>query len=256
MNKQEYKEVVNKWIETEKEKTCSRDSQERYEKMHKRRFSILYKYITQNFPNKELKVLDVGRSHFTKTLQNYYKNVTTIGFAPDYDEGGHRLLDQITCKHLTFDLKQAKNVDIWPEEKFDLIIFAEVIEHLSEAPEFALLMFHSLLTNNGHLLCTTPNAAALFRRYKLFFGNQPYSKIRYFSNNPGHYREYTKRELYEMGEKCGFKTVNHRYTTFHKHTQSLKAVILDLLSSIIPAFKWYQMILWKKNEILQSETKS
>ena len=23
-----------------------------------------------------------------------------------------------------------------------------------------------------------------------------------------------------------------------------------------PAFKWYQMILWKKNEILQSETKS
>ncbi len=246
MNKQEYKEVVNKWIETEKEKTCSRDSQERYEKMHKRRFSILYKYITQNFPNKELKVLDVGRSHFTKTLQNYYKNVTTIGFAPDYDEGGHRLLDQITCKHLTFDLKQAKNVDIWPEEKFDLIIFAEVIEHLSEAPEFALLMFHSLLTNNGHLFCTTSNAANLFKRFRMFFGSHPFEKIRYFSNNPGHYREYTKRELDEMGRRCGYEAEDHKFISFYKTKGSFKSIVVDLLSSIIPGCNWYQMILWKK----------
>ncbi len=253
MNNEKYKKIVSNWIETEKEQTCSKDSQERYVQTHKGRFSILYNYITQNFPNKELKVLDVGRSHLTKTLLKYYENVSTIGFAPEYDEGGHTLLNDLPNKHISFDLKQAKNVDIWSEEKFDLIIFAEVVEHLSEAPEYALLMFHSLLNKNGHLLCTTPNAAALFRRYKLFFGYQPFSKIRYFSNNPGHYREYTKRELYEMGENCGFKTVDHRFVTFHKHTQSLKAIILDLFSSIIPAFKWYQMILWKKNEIMPTE---
>lgn len=246
MDKSEYAKIVSNWIETEKTRTCSTDSQQRYKNSHENRFRILYDYITRKFPDRELRVLDVGRSQLTEVLLKYYSNVSTIGFAPEQDEGGHTLQESISIEHIPFDLNQAKNVELWPKGEFDLIVFCEVIEHLCEAPEYALLLFHSLLTANGHLFCSTPNAAALFKRYKLFFGHQPYAKIRYFSSNPGHYREYTKKELSEMGEKCGFDVVDHRFVSFYKKHKSLKALILDMLSSITPAFQWYQMILWKK----------
>ena len=242
----EYKRIINDWIETEKEQTCSKDSQQRYSCAHKRRFSILFNYITKKFPDKNINVLDVGQSHLTKILLGYYNNISTIGFAPEKDEGGHTLQNSIPNKHITFNLNKAKHVNLWPDEKFDLIIFSEVLEHLSESPEFALLMFHYLLNKNGHLFCTTSNATNLFKRYRMFFGSHPFDKIRYFSNNPGHYREYTKRELDEMGRRCGYEAKDHKFISFYKRKGSIKSIVVDLLSSIIPGCNWYQMILWKK----------
>lgn len=246
MNKEDYKKIVANWIEDEKLQTSSASSRARYQQAHQKRFSYLFHFITQKFPAEDLEILDVGKSELTLKLAKYYRNIATLGFAPEKDEGGHTVQNGDQIPHFSFDLNQAKKIDSWLEAEFDIIIFSEVIEHLSQAPEFALLFFHYLLKKNGVLVCTTPNAAALFRRYKLLFGFQPFARIRLFSKNPGHYREYTKKELIEMGKKCGFATIDHRYLSFNQNLKSWKEKIVEKISAFYPAWNWSQLILWKK----------
>ena len=122
----------------------------------------------------------------------------------------------------------------------------EVIEHLSKAPEFALLFLHSLLNDNGHMICTTPNAAAIFRRFKLLQGYNPYARIRFYCENPGHYREYTKKELTQMGNECGFEIVYHNFISFNTQITNIKSAIVEFITNLIPSFKWSQIIIFKK----------
>src|SRR5205814_4790582 len=118
--------------------------------------------------------------------------------------------------HIVCDLNRSCDAASWPGDKsrFDLIVFAETIEHLHTPPEFALMMLGSLLKPGGLLLVTTPNAAGLSRRIRLLFGYHPYEKIRYFSHNPGHFREYTRREMIEMGQTAGLEVRECRTINF------------------------------------------
>jgi 2-polyprenyl-3-methyl-5-hydroxy-6-metoxy-1,4-benzoquinol methylase len=218
----------------------------RYMRGHAKRFRFLFDFITTRFENKDLKILDIGKGPLTLTLNEYYNTVTSLGFAEANDQGGHKVDTTETIPHIAFDLNLSRKIEKWPNTKFDLIIFSEVIEHLYQAPEYTLLMFHSLLNENGHLICTTPNAAAIFRRYKLLMGIQPFAKIRYFSENPGHYREYTKKELMQMGEESGYKPVYHNFVSFNSQITNIKSAIVEFITNLISSFRWSQIIIYKK----------
>ena len=241
-----YKSIINNWIDEEKKRTCSEDSQKRYIRVHSYRFNYLYSFIIKNFEDRSLRILDVGKSSLTILLNEYYNTVCSLGFAIDKDEGGHRVDSASLIHHIPFNLNQAREVEKWPQGNFDLIIFSEVIEHLSQAPEYALLFFHSLLNDGGCIICTTPNASALFRRYKLLVGVQPYARIRFFSENPGHYREYTKKEMLQIGQLCGYKTIKHSFVSFNFKSEGIKSRLVNFFTNIIPSFKWSQIIIFKK----------
>ena len=246
MNNREYKDIINKWIEQEKDRTCSSESQKRYVQGHSKRFEHLFNFIITRYKNKDLKILDIGKGLLTLKLNEYYHSITSLGFSDEIDQGGHKIDALEAIPHISFDLNQSKNVEKWPIEKFDLIIFSEVIEHLSKAPEFALLFLHSLLNDNGHMICTTPNAAAIFRRFKLLQGYNPYARIRFYCENPGHYREYTKKELTQMGNECGFEIVYHNFISFNTQITNIKSAIVEFITNLIPSFKWSQIIIFKK----------
>ena len=80
---------------------------------------------------------------------------------------------------------------------------AEVIEHLYTAPKLVLSFLRALLTDRGVLIIQTPNAAALHKRAELLLGRNPYELIRETTNDPGHFREYTKKELIRIAEDAG-----------------------------------------------------
>src|SRR5690554_4173612 len=204
----DYKKTIKSLVDTEKELTSSKNAQERYLRDHANRFDATIELCKGVIPSKEAKVLDIGRSYFTSMLVQHYNNVTSLGFPLDSDDGGHReKKDAKQIEHIDFDLTNSKDIDLWPisDIKFDLIVYAETIEHIYIAPEFTLLMLRSLLSENGKLIITTPNATAFHKRIRLMLGRNPYEKIRYFDQNPGHYREYTMKELIGMCTNSGFK---------------------------------------------------
>ncbi|HXU02733.1 MAG TPA: methyltransferase domain-containing protein, partial [Polyangia bacterium] len=94
-----------------------------------------------------------------------------------------------------------RRADVGP---YDVIVFAEVIEHLYTAPELVLPYLRDLLVPGGVLLLQTPNAVSLRKRAKLLLGVNPFERIRPERDNPGHFREYTASELKDLLAGAGF----------------------------------------------------
>jgi 2-polyprenyl-3-methyl-5-hydroxy-6-metoxy-1,4-benzoquinol methylase len=187
-----------------------------YNAYHDARFSYLLEKCVQLCPANNIKVLDVGRSELSRLLSKYYSSVTTLGFPlvedePNSASGG----DRAFAGHIVYDLNCAQELrPVDTDQRFSLIVFAEVIEHLYTAPELTLFVLSELLELGGHMIIQTPNASALHKRLKLLFGLHPYQRIRVNNRNPGHYREYTKQELIEIVQTVGLKLISHEYKDY------------------------------------------
>lgn len=184
--------------------------QKRYLEIHEPRFQKVISLIVHHLPDiAGTKILDVGPSVLTEIIQNRFTDaaVESLGIKGEGRDGGHLpkgVTDNIS--HHEFDLNLTDRPEKWIQPgKFDLIICAEVIEHLHTAPEHLLLFLKSLLNSRGILILQTPNAAALIKRLTLLGGKNPYERIRLNSENPGHFREYTSEELQSLARDAGFE---------------------------------------------------
>ena len=216
-------ETIQELRRLEWERTSSDESKRQYLIDHEYRFEKTLSFCKQFVPDVQAKVLDIGRSYFTTLLAGEYQTVWTLGLDPIIDKGGHRspFSDERKFPHITFDLNNARSLESWPRitERFDLIVFAETIEHLTIAPEYPLLFLASLLNSNGILLLTTPNAVTFSKRLKFLCGRNPFEQIRLLSENPGHYREYTLAEMRDIGRRCNLKVVyQHRFNFYNHHS--------------------------------------
>jgi 2-polyprenyl-3-methyl-5-hydroxy-6-metoxy-1,4-benzoquinol methylase len=153
-----------------------------------------------------LRVLDVGPSFQTQLLRDLYPEatVTTIGLEPSAvstARPGER--------HIEFDLNDTLDPEAWPPvEPQQLVIMAEVIEHLYTPHTTVLRCGASWLEPDGALVLQTPNAASLTKRLRLLAGRRnPYELIRETRRNPGHFREYTLRELIAGATDVGLEPV-------------------------------------------------
>src|SRR3990167_2140119 len=87
---------------------------------------------------------------------------------------------------------------------FDLIIAAEVIEHLYDT-DSALNEINRIMKPGAHLFITTPNLASLKNRLRLLFGRYPqYSEFRIGDKQAGHIRNYTPSALKQQLVDHGF----------------------------------------------------
>jgi len=160
-----------------------------YVAFHAKRFAFLLQLLRTYISDKSRPVLDVGPSELTLLMAEAFGvRVDSLGFS------GHR---QAAAKHFGFDLNDAQDRARWRADigPYDIIVMAEVIEHLHTSPARVLAFLRTLLAPNGVLIIQTPNAAALHKRVKLLAGRNPYELIREDATDPGHLREYTAREL-------------------------------------------------------------
>jgi hypothetical protein len=248
--------VLAQLMETEKANTCGLESKRNYLEMHRARFAEILRLCRSRAPDAGARVLDVGRSELTAYLMNFYNNVHTLGLDPSIDDGGHREVSKMdSVPHVTFNLLQADSVSTWPAcGRFDLIVFSEVVEHLSVAPEFVFAALNSLLADQGVLVCTTPNAADISKRLRLAFGRNPYERLRLYSTNPGHIREYTRQELCAIAGSVGLRCEHHSYFNWiqDKGGNRIKVTALKLLR-IYPSFRSFQAcVLVKETTYLSS----
>ena len=244
--------ILTQILEAEKAKTCGQESRHSYFDMHRARFADIMRLCQSQVPDPSARVLDIGRSELTACLLNHYKNVHTLGFDPSMDDGGHREISRVddTVHHITFDLLNSHHVSGWPDtECFDLIVFSEVIEHLCVAPEFVFAFLCSLLSSDGVLVCTTPNATDIAKRIRLIFGRNPYERLRLYSTNPGHIREYTRQELHEIVDSVGLSCTSHSYFNWiqNRGGSRLKTQIMRALR-LYPPFRSFQACVLTKTK--------
>ena len=179
-----------------------------YLAFHRPRFAFLIALLRRRTGVERSRVLDVGRSPLTMMIADELNlQVDSLGLEPD-----ERLP---TGLHYAFDLNDTQDPTRWRSGlgPYDVVVFAEVMEHLYTAPELVLTYLRHLLVPGGLLVLQTPNAASLSKRVKLACGVNPFERIRADRSNPGHYREYTLRELLEVLRAAGFvpEEVQRRY---------------------------------------------
>lgn len=171
-----------------------------YEAFHAPRYAYLLALLERHrLIGPSTRVLDIGASRLTELIREHFGvRVDTLGFAVD-SQGS-------SGNHYQFDLNRAQSENTWRRDlgQYDLVVMAEVIEHLYTAPELVLAFIRTLITPGGTLILQTPNAAAATKRVKLLLGRNPYERIKIDNTNPGHFREYTEGEMRSILLGAGF----------------------------------------------------
>jgi trans-aconitate methyltransferase len=178
-----------------------------YLRAHRRRYRILLDRVDAALAGAAApRVLDVGPSYECELMRRLLPaaRVDSLGF-----EDGRLLTSRDGERHIDYDLVHAGDRATWPAAGlYDLIVLAEVIEHLYTAPILTLRLLASLLLPGGTLLIQTPNAAALSRRFWLLMGRNPFEPIRADLHQAGHFREYTAAELRSLCAEAGLGVVH------------------------------------------------
>jgi SAM-dependent methyltransferase len=166
-----------------------------YLRTHARRYALLLELV-EGFAPKT--ILVVGPSYESVLLREAVPGVTvdTLGWED------HRFPRVAGERHFQHDL----NDPDYPElDHYDVIACAEVIEHLHVPAEPVLRALAGGLAPDGHIVLQTPNATALPKRLRMVLGRNPYEPIRSQPGNPGHFHEYTVRELRDTVEAAGLE---------------------------------------------------
>lgn len=165
-------------------------SDEGYLRTHERRYALLLELVRGLSP---ARILVVGPSHESELLRAVAP-VDTLG----WDDGRFPRVEGE--QHHQHDL----NEPAYPElGEYDVVVCAEVVEHLLVPAETVLSSLAAALGPGGHLVLQTPNATSLPKRLRMLAGRNPYEPIRDDAGNPGHFHEYTQRELRAAVEAAG-----------------------------------------------------
>ena len=178
-----------------------------YLRTHERRYELLVDLVRDLDP---ARMLVVGPAYESVLLREVFPaaTVNTLGWED------HRFPVRDGEQHVELDLNSGERPDL---AQHDVVVFCEVIEHLHVAPAPVLRYLGSALRPGGHLILQTPNATALPKRLRMLLGRNPYDPIREEAGNPGHFHEYTVRELLDAVEASGLRVVRHLTANYFDH---------------------------------------
>ena len=215
-----------------------------YVNFHAKRYSFLLGLLDECIGTMEGKTcirgLDIGPGFLTELLRSggIADTLDSLGFW----DGRFQCRDGDT--HFEFDLKNTVDSSLWPQPPlYDLVVMAEVIEHLPVSPSHVFAFLAGLVKPGGYLLLQTPTACSLSKRIRLLCGSNRFELIREDLHNPGHFREYTISELVGFAEASGFK-VRRIYTRNYFTGEKWYSKALAMGSSMLPASLRSGITLW------------
>lgn len=115
-----------------------------------------------------------------------------------------------------------------PDESFDLVLYCEILEHLTNDPCHALRRIRNLIKPGGHLVLTTPNVARAENVTRLLDGANLYDPYSGYGPYGRHNREYTCEELRRLLSYVGFEVEDIFTSDVHPYTQTVKSDGSDL----------------------------
>lgn len=144
---------------------------------------------------------------------------------------GYRKTFLINLNNEHFDLKAI-------DQKYQVIIFADVLEHLID-PRGVLSHFKNYLTPDGQIIISLPNVAFILNRVQLLLGRWDYRN--YGILDKTHLRFYTIKSGVDMVESAGFKIVKLK-----PYNQFGVLRYLKPLELIFPSLFAYQFLIVAK----------
>ena len=154
------------------------------------------------FPNRQAAVLEVGcgLGYLTYALTKAgYRRVLGVDLSQSAVE---RARQRYSCDYIAADIACFASET---EERFDALIFSEVLEHL-EDPVGLLSRAKALLKPGGYLICTTPNRS---------FGGHP-QKVWATDLPPVHLWWFTEQGLQEMAGRLDMQVEFVDYTPWYR----------------------------------------
>ncbi len=144
-------------------------------------------------------VLDVGcgSGAMGEAARAAGNRVTGVELAESAVEAARKRLDRA----LRFDVTDVTGLARELGEKYDRIVFADILEHLPD-PASVLSAYSSLLKPGGRVLISVPNVAAWTVRFGLLLGNFEYAESGILDRT--HLRFYTRRSGIRLLEDAGF----------------------------------------------------
>jgi 2-polyprenyl-3-methyl-5-hydroxy-6-metoxy-1,4-benzoquinol methylase len=218
-----------------------------YIQEHKQRWIETLKLIrTIEQTRESLKILDIGcgggwMAFLVKKILNC--DVCAIDIEREETPLWSKRLNDLGIRFNVCDITREKIP--YSDESFDIVLFLEVLEHLitSHSPYQIFFEIKRVLFPNSYLILSTPNVAALHKRFLLLIGKNPV--FHGFKNNYSykkHFREYTVDELEYVLDKCGFSVERVILRNFGM----LSSNILLKLLTVYPRFKGTVIIVAKK----------
>lgn len=127
------------------------------------------------------------------------------------------------------------------EERFDVVFFSEVIEHLPIPGHQVLEKLLGCLKPGGTLICSTPNLYRLRNIVYMALGKRIYDHFRMpTTEGLGHVLEYSQEHLHWQLEAAGFINTRIEFVQIHHSPNDVVFRILYWLGSplfLVPRFR-------------------
>jgi len=142
----------------------------------------------------------------------------------------------------------------FPDNKFGLVLFDQVFEHLRINPIATLRELHRVLMPGGLIILGTPNLCALHTRWELFCGrgyDDPYvefEKLQWLGHM-GHVREYTISQVRRFLRNTGFEVVNVEFRMFGPVRTKVLGFLQDICMLIVPRWRPNQIFIARKQPL-------
>lgn len=154
---------------------------------------------------KNKKVLDVGCATGYLSKKFREKGCYVVGVEIDEDAG---FLARQNCNDVIIgDIESMKLP--YPNEFFDAIVCADILEHLKR-PDLVLLKLKRHLSKQGFLIASLPNIAYFKVRLKLLLGKFEYEETGILDLT--HLRFFTLSSAKRMFNICGYRVCKIDYT--------------------------------------------
>jgi 2-polyprenyl-3-methyl-5-hydroxy-6-metoxy-1,4-benzoquinol methylase len=161
----------------------------------------------------DLSIVEVGPSDWAaeSALFRSFGRTAVLGLdtSDPRTHGGHLSAEnvgQLPSERYVVDLNADDKIEV--DEPFDIVVFAETLEHLVRPAHLVLGALKGIMAEGSVMILQTPNFARISNRLKLLRGTNVQEQLRDDMHNPGHIREYTFGEIATAVEEAGLQLDN------------------------------------------------
>ena len=153
-------------------------------------------------------VLDVGCSsgYLAKVLQQAGNQVSGIEYDPEAADVAAQYLEKIVVA----DLERTDLAEAFGDDRFEVIVFGDVLEHLRD-PLSTLRQAKHLLSPDGYIVISIPNIAHGDVRMSLLLGRFTYNDLGLLDSTHVHF--VTRQTLKQLLADAGYVATEIRVTT-------------------------------------------
>jgi 2-polyprenyl-3-methyl-5-hydroxy-6-metoxy-1,4-benzoquinol methylase len=168
-------------------------------------------FIAELSKGQPFEILDVGCSagYLGEYLRTQGHHVTGIDITPEAIVKASEFLNEAHC------MKVEEFFDLYPYRQFDVVIFGDVLEHVTNAEE-VLRLTAQALKPRGRVIASIPNVGHLAVRAMLLEGRWEYASLGLLDRD--HVRFFTRQTITQLFTDSGYDVQEMRTTNLSVET--------------------------------------